>query len=1005
MDDPNKTKISITNIFTTIKFGVIGLLSAETFYLSQVVATRLNNYLIHTGREILTQIACLIYIITIAVYLYFRNSHAELIKIIRSKRLDLAIIFYAGIIISIYFDGIGSFLYKDVIANLTINQLFILVTIPFILIISFLVRAIQIWLIKRNKKDYSFFISDTELNSEKDDVLDVSEIAARFAERVINLESSNSLVFGIDAPWGTGKSTFVNFCKTYWKKKYKDKVILYVFNPLRYENRENLLEKFIDSLIRIIQKNTFNPEIKPIISRYSQFLRSIKANFFGFLNFEVLGKNYSIDDAFQDLEMVLSTIDNKIIVVIDDLDRLPLSAVKDILFAVKKSFTLPNISYIFCYDVENISALEEKQPNTEKVTEFLEKFVDVKVSLYLNSDDLSNYISKGLKISLSGNSQTDPILVLQAISGLKEIFSFPDYYRYVPFIGDIRKLKKLINTVLLLDIEKTNFDNTDINNQDLIHLLLVYINYPNIFRKIYNTETAGRKGFFSAVSQLEDGYPKEQNSKTNFKDSKYKNSIQYSEYLKSLNDNQKFILNKIFDVTKRFDNRRVDSISPEMKYSLACFNGDMWSSGGRNLEAYLKLIAKSFQPQTTNQYKFYLNCKNKIAGGETFDNILADDLFSFSKGESNRKQLWKVVVNSSPEFTSEASSNVIIYLINHITDYSHITIEELGLGLRHDLSIYLVRLLDQAGWVDEEKKHRNNTDENVSEIYDWIFGEGKHKNHGIISILASKNRGILGLYDLLSFRLFCSADKGGEAYNLQRALSKHSNPDAPTAGLVMKITIEEMREISQKVFHIFKTKYIDKKRNIFELVNKLTIANLASKYKEFIDNEIESGDVKEIDNIVAKIKSRIIVFIIYQLGNISTEFGIAAGYYDISEKEDKHGIHKEINDYLFNICFNPGKKNSGKQKYEHFLDYLLMTFSSVFKGIQGHRFIPNIEEFAKVLDKERLKLYWKTNGKKIKKLNYSKKDKAIFTYNYTATYKTELPEIYSMLDEFVKKGN
>ncbi|OGK49799.1 hypothetical protein A3A56_03835 [Candidatus Roizmanbacteria bacterium RIFCSPLOWO2_01_FULL_40_32] len=861
------------------------------------------------------------------------------------------------------------------------------------------------WLSSRNKHTDSFFISDTEKRSRKDDLLEFSEIANRFAERVYNQGSTDSLVFGVDAPWGVGKSTFVNFCQEYWEDEYKDNIIVYVFNPLRYESRENLLEKFIDGFIRVIQKHTFIPELRPVISKYSRFIQSVKGNIFGFLNIEIAGGNYSVDDAFQDLETILTSLDKKVIVVIDDLDRLNLPAVKDLLFTIKKSFTLPNVSYVLCYDAENINALEQEKPDFEKVTEFLEKFVNVKVSLYLSSDKLSNFVTTNLESSLSGNSQADPILVSKAVGGLKDIFNSSDYHHYVPFVGDVRKLKRLINTILLLDLEKTDFDNSDINNKDLIHLLLIYINYPNVFRKIYNTETGGKKGFFSLVSYYEDSYPRDNTRNTRSSENEYKNSIKYSEYIKSneLSERQVFLLNRVFDVKQRLENADVAGVSAEARTSYACFNGDVYGTGNKNLEDYLKLIALSSKPQTTDQYRFYLNFKNRLLKGESIGNILKNEAFSFTKNEINHKQLWKIIINSAHEFEESIASQLITYLADNITSYSHFEHDEIGLGLRHDLSFYLVKMLDQAGWVDESGKHRNNTDENLKGIAEWILGEGKHSGKGIIKTLSQEDRGILGIYDLLAFRLFCSSDRGGDIYNLSNALSKHGDPNAPTAGSTKTIAIEEMRIISQKVFQIFKKRYIDKKENIFELIDNLTLVDSSGKYKNFVEKKIKSGEIQEVKQILGSIKSKIKGFLIYQLGSPSTDFGIACGYYDLSGNKDQHEIGKKMNDYLFNICFNPGKNQSIHKNYEHFLDYLLVNFASAFEMMKGRSFIPHINEFTKVLDKEKLYKYWKTHSSKIKKLKFENKDKTVFTPNYKAFYKQDLPDVYKVLDTFVQE--
>lgn len=91
----------------------------------------------------------------------------------------------------------------------------------------------------------SAFISDQEVKKIADDRFEMADEANKFAERVYNFGASDSLVFGIDAPWGTGKTTFVKLCKMYWRKNHEKKIIVYSFNPLQYKNKENLLERFM----------------------------------------------------------------------------------------------------------------------------------------------------------------------------------------------------------------------------------------------------------------------------------------------------------------------------------------------------------------------------------------------------------------------------------------------------------------------------------------------------------------------------------------------------------------------------------------------------------------------------------------------------------------------------------------------------------------------------------------------------------------------------------------
>lgn len=1005
MKDFINQKITTANLTTLIKAVIFGLLSTESWYFSKIICSKLIEYIATSNYEHWVLILSILGLLLAVVYLYARDFISNISKILKSGRLDIFVAFCSGILISLSFGGIGAGIYTKIISILTIRQLLVLIALPLLIGLAILTRIIQVYFAEKQKKEPPFFISDIEQKSKKDDLLGFSDEAERFAERIFNQGSPDSMVFGIDAPWGIGKSTFVNLCKEYWKDNQGDEAIVYSFNPLRYEDRTNLLEKFVDGLIRVIQKNSFVPEIRPLISKYSRFIRGAKGSFSVF-GFEILPGTYTVDDAFEDLETALLSFNKKIIIVVDDLDRLNFSAIKDVLFAIKKSFTLPNISYVICYDTENISVLEKERPDIEKVTEFLEKFVNVKVSLYLDSLILSNYVSKNLAKVLDGNSQADPILVSKAIGGLIEIYKSNDYHHYLPFIGDVRKLKRLINTLLLLEIEKADFDNSDLNNQDLIHLLLIYINYPNVFRKIFNTETQGKRGFFSVVVPYDDGYPKDTKSGLygSSNENTYKNSVEYTEYINSIPENQKFLLDKVFNTSQRLENTNIDSVSQEIKHSYACFNGG-WMDG-KNLEEYLNLIVKLSKPQKHSQYRFYLNCKNEIVSGKSVEEVLSKDEFSYSNSENIHEQFWRVVTNSSYEFNGVISAKLIKYLLENIPNYSLFTYKDIGVGLRDDLNFFLIKLLDTAGWADQNGKRRANTEENISEIAEWIFGEKRHIGNSVIETLGKEDRGVLGLYDLLAFRLFCSADRGGDIFNLTRSLSKHASPDAPTEGLTSNIAIEEMREISQKTFKIFEDQYINKDLNIFKVIDEVTLSNLTGKYQSFVQGKIDSGEIKDVDRIVAELKSRMKSFITYQLGNSLISLGVGCGYYDQTGKEDKKSISIKFNDYLFEKCFNP---ITDQKNCEYFVDYLLINFTSTFASEADDKYTPHINEFTKVLDSNKLAQYWKLNGVAIKALNLDIQDKFVYTGNYVANYKKDLPGVYTVLDnlteEIDKKSN
>lgn len=991
-------RITPAALITLLKVGFVGVLGGEAWYLGQAVARPLNAFIDSGSLETWTFVASSVAAILLLVYGYCRDFHRQLAQVGRSTRLDLLVALVMGGVVSASFAGIGSGWYETGVASLTLFQLCALISASALAGLLLIARAVLARYTNNKEKYAPFFISDVEKQSKADDLLGFTDNAERFAERVFNGGSSDSIVFGIDAPWGIGKSTFVNFCQEYWEEKHKDNIIVYKFNPLRYEDRSNLLEKFVDGLVHAIQKQAFLPEIRPLISRYSRFIKGKGTISIPGLDLEVMPGSYTVDDAFEDLEAALKDLDKKILIIVDDLDRLNFSAIKDVLFVIKKSFTLPNISYVLCYDTDNIAALEKDHVDPDKITEFLEKFVNVKVSLYLDNETLAKYVSENLAKSLTGNSQADPILVSKAVGGLIDIFKSQEYHRYLPFIGDVRKLKRLINTLMFLELEQTDFDNSDFDKKDLIHLLLIYINYPSIFRKIYNTETRGKRGFFSLVIPYDDYYPPEAQGHGNHSDSAYKNSTLYTAYTEKLETNPRFLLDQVFKVSNRLEDARIDQVPEDIKHTYACFNGE-WTNG-RNLEAYLNLIVNLSKPQKGDQYRFYLNAKNEIQGGTPIGEILSQNEFATSKSENSHQQLWRVVVNSLFDFSPQVGAHLINYLKDNIIRYSLFTKDTIGVGLRDDLDLFLIKLLDTGGWADENGEHRNNTPEHISEIAEWIFGDGRHAGNGVIDTLFTSERGVMGLYDLMAFRLFCSADRGGDIFNLTRALALHADPNAPTQGDMHAIVIAEMREISQKVFGMFREQYINPRKDLFEDVDALTIRQLSGEWADYVEAQIAAGKITqaEADIALLAMKSRMKSFISYQLGNTEISHGVGCGFYDETGTADARGIATAFNDYMFGVCFDSA---GGRLKYEHFADHLLANFASVFgSSRKGRSYIPHINEFTKVLNRQQLAQYWRDNATAIRALNLSQSAKVVEAGNYSVPY-ADLEEVFQVLDKLV----
>lgn len=990
----NNQFLRLSTFFILIQAGFVGFFSSELWHLGNAASVPINSYIADKNLECTTLVICGVYLVTLLTYAYCRGSFIRLKSVVKSGRLDLLIMIALGILFSVSCSGLGAEQYKIFAARIKPLTLTLLICMPLVVSTLMLVRAACAAIVSRRRlgdNALSFFFGDEEKDTQDQDLLGMSDTAVRFADRVLNGNSPKSLVFGIDAPWGIGKSSFVNFCSEYWSRKYKDKVIVYRFEPLRFEAKTDLLQRFVDDLVVTIQRSEFIPELRTIVSRYRRLISgNSKISFLGGA-IDLRPGGWTVEDSIVELESALSRIKKKIVVVVDDLDRLKYSKIKEILFAIQKGFKFPNISYVLCYDTDNIVSLKSNNQDAEEVREFLEKFVNIKISLFPDASILAKFVSENFAEAIHnnlniGNRTIDEIS--RAINVLVKIYHSPDYHHYQEILGDVRKLKRLINTLLLFEIEKTDFENSDFDKEDLVHLLLIYINYPNIFRKIYYAETDGKTGFFSVTGDVSGSLCKMD----------YVNFEEYTKYARAQAPIPQFLLNRIFATEIKLANFSSRNKETALQ-TFACFNGGPYA-GRRNLERHLHLIVKMSKPAKLDSYNFYLNHLSKIRTDTSIETILAQSDFAPASGETSRNQLWNTVVNASDTIEAETGRALLRHILHNLPEYSLLSIQKIELGARDDMSYRLLKLVNQFGLGNVSGPRLPNAPENVREIAEWIFGEGRHVGEGIIETLGNAARGPLGWRDLLIFRLYCRADKGDFVFNIVTALSKRADKDAESTGVLTEIAVVEMREISQRIFSLFEAQYILPDRNIFDVINDLTAEELSGSFHPYVLKMVEQKVITqaELDDAISLERDKLKAFIVYQLANATVNFNVGCGFYDEKGTSDNQGIAKRMNDYLFSQCFASAPE---APNFDCFLDFMLSNFAHTFRMAEnsGSGFRPHVDEYKKVLLEGHLADYWAANKDQIRALRYDQKDKTVRTANYVATYKEDLSPVFSMLDE------
>ncbi|MFN3238246.1 MAG: P-loop NTPase fold protein, partial [Pseudomonadales bacterium] len=838
-----------------ILWVVIGFALAESWNIGrdagQVVAT--TNSVI-SPLFFLCLASCILYLlvkVTTAL-----ESSSQFKPILGKNRLQLPLFGAIGLLANVYiFDGEYLVGYLELVGSEKIQVITILI-ITFDLVVGFKSRVV------RNNESL-LFLDDGEIRSRKDDLLGMSESASTFAESVFNEGDPRSLVFGIDAPWGIGKTSFLNLCEEHWREQYDDRLIVYRFSPLDHSSDTDLVKIFLTGLSNQIQKRAYVPQLDWLIKRFSSFL---KTGSFSFFSYDLPTNLFSVSEnqVIEGVQEIINQINKKVIVIVDDLDRIDFDETREILFVIRKGFSIDGISYVVAYDSNALRSRSEEG----NLAEYLEKFINVRVSLFTKRRELISFLSEEF-FNSNIIRPYDLAGMRDIVAGFTSLLSSNQTAQYQNLLGDLRKIKRLVNVVTMSGLDRLSLKRADIEPIALAKLILLYVNFPSTFRTIYDSETDGRYGLVSLENQMENG------------ERSYKNTCRYHKFRKLLTREEKFLLDELFH--ERLAVESEFSTDPVNFDTLVSINDEYGIR--RNLERYLNFIVEGLEPDPVTQTAFYREQFQLVEKGQDPKDVFNEELLTNS--EEAQQQMWNHILSELHKLDRRTGLAYMQYLLSMMPSFSLLETEGFRNKLRASAPVFLTKFLDRFGWDFENAT--NSDDKAIAEILEFVFG-----NDGVLSQFNIAD--VRQLNDLMMFRLYCSADRGGDNWNLSAALTLASRDVAIREGAVQSIAIEGLRKLSQEIFRRFHEEYIARKRSLAVDIHQLTSAEIALA---------RTGEEEITQTELQKTKNTLLSFIVYQLTNKDIRSGIGCGYYDLESDSDGQGIRDAMNDYLLDICFDP----------------------------------------------------------------------------------------------------
>ena len=258
--------------------------------------------------------------------------------------------------------------------------------------------------------------ADKPIHSSEEDLLERTKLARLFAEQLTALDASEGVVVGVLGPWGSGKTSFVNLVRN----ELADRNITVLdFNPWMFSGAQQLVESFFIEL-------TAQLKLRPSLSEVGKALESYGEIFSGMGSLPLVGpwiergrtatkvlakilqrRKEGIGGPRAKVERALAAIDKPIVVVLDDIDRLTTSEIRDIFKLVRLTAHFPNVIYVVAFDRLRVeqALTEDGLPGRD----YLEKILQVSVDLpSIPAHILNKQIFEAIDGALSGIDNPGP---------------------------------------------------------------------------------------------------------------------------------------------------------------------------------------------------------------------------------------------------------------------------------------------------------------------------------------------------------------------------------------------------------------------------------------------------------------------------------------------------------------------------------------------------------------------------------------------------------------------
>jgi len=244
------------------------------------------------------------------------------------------------------------------------------------------------------------FNTDKPINYIVEDKLGRSAFARRLAKTIVQFDTKENYAIALQGKWGCGKTSVVNMALEEIDNlgnldESKRNIIVIKFNPWNFTDSNQLINQFFLTIANSLKVDNNNEKLKnigsaiekysaaleyseyiPVIGKYLKLVPSLFGKYGKSIKEKAERRENDVSYRKSMVEEALNSLSDRLLIVIDDIDRLPNSQIQLIFQLVNLVAGFPNVTYLLSYDKDVVvRALSNVQQY--KGEEYLEKIIQV----------------------------------------------------------------------------------------------------------------------------------------------------------------------------------------------------------------------------------------------------------------------------------------------------------------------------------------------------------------------------------------------------------------------------------------------------------------------------------------------------------------------------------------------------------------------------------------------------------------------------------------------------